>query len=146
MTSTYSNYLEEYLSPVSPPLPVVFVSERHLTRSEQVDIDDDVTYTLDPIALYKEEPGVTYDQEITFTTPGSGVLCGVTLEIGEEYLLGLYRHENGYLTGDYCGLIWEWDWVTDEDESSLEDGCQGDPCNGWCGEFQVYPWLEKKTT
>lgn len=133
------------IAPFAPAPPVVFVSEQNLNRSEQVVIDDDITYSLDPITLYKEEPGMIYDQEITFTTPGSGALCGVTLEIGVEYLLGLHRHDNGHLTGDYCGLVWEWDWVEDEHEASLEDGCQGDPCNGWCGEFQVYPWLENKT-
>lgn len=102
-----------------------------------MDIDDDVRYTLDTIALYKEESGVTYAQDVFFTTAGNSLLCGVTLDLGEEYLLGLYRHDDGHLTADVCGLVWGWSWVSAEDELSLEGGCQDDPCNAACGEFQV---------
>lgn len=102
-----------------------------------MDVDDHVGYTLDTVTLYKEEPDVTYAQEVYFTTAADSMLCGITLDIGEEYLLGLYRHDDGHLTANACGLVWEWSWVSAEDKLSLEIGCQDDPCNDACGKFQV---------
>ncbi|CAM9651784.1 unnamed protein product, partial [Laminaria digitata] len=82
---------------------------------------DDVTYTLDTIALYKGEPDVSYAQEVQFTTRGNYYLCGVELEIGVEYLIGLSRktHSNT-LTAETCDLVAEWSSVSDEDKASVE--------------------------
>ncbi|CAN0449633.1 unnamed protein product, partial [Scytosiphon promiscuus] len=54
------------------------------------------------------------------TDKNSDLLCGVTLEIGEEYLIGLSWYSLGYFTASYCDLFREWSSVSDEDRASLE--------------------------
>jgi len=73
-------------------------------------------------------------EEMKFTTPGGPDDCGVQLEIGEEYLIGLYQSSLLQLTASSCGLFKKWDDVTDEEKKLLTADC--DEC-GVCGEFQV---------
>lgn len=110
-------------------------------RRSAEDTTNHVTYTLDVITLYKEEElGVDndYGHNVSFVTDkNSDLLCGVTLEISEEYLIGLSWYSLGYFTASYCDLFREWSSVSDEDRASLEAGCEDDPCHEACGEYQV---------
>ena len=36
-----------------------------------------------------------------------------------------------------CDLVMVWSSVSDEDEATLETGCEDDLCDGSCSEFQV---------
>lgn len=88
-------------------------------------------------AIYKGESEVGDAQEISFTTgDDDDGDCGVSLEEGGEYLLDLYQTDDGFTAGS-CGLVAEWNSVSDEDKASVETGCEDDPCDGACGEFQV---------
>ncbi|CAM9569212.1 unnamed protein product, partial [Laminaria digitata] len=80
-------------------------------------------YTLEVDTIYKGEPDVNSRQRITFTTPGDGGLCGVTLTKGEEYLLDLHETEDG-LTAGSCDLVGQWDSFSDKDKESVESGCE----------------------
>lgn len=99
-------------------------------RSTQVDINDDITYTINVFDLFKVEPDYSYASILTFITGGNSAACGVNLDIGDEYLLGLNRIEsafdpaqNGQLTVGLCGLVSEWDDVSDEVKDDLDNGC-----------------------
>lgn len=117
------------------------------SRSDQENINDPVTYTVRTLTLYKypTEPNVrmAFPEEITFSTAGNGGLCGVTLEIGSEYLIGLTLSDEDELTANSCDLYRGWSTLTDEELSLLEAGCgedggeEEDPCEGACTEFQV---------
>lgn len=88
--------------------------------------------------LYKGDPDVGDAQEVTFTTERHSSKCGVYLEVGEEYLIGLdQKNDDGDLTANSCGLVEEWSSVSDEDKASVEDACEDDLCNGACSEFMV---------
>lgn len=108
-------------------------------------INDDVTYRVAVNTLYKEEPNVEYPEEIDIVTGGNGALCGVSLRLHEEYLLALYRsggsifnpEQEDQLRVSICDLVRVWSSVTDEDEATLQAGCDNDLCDGRCGEFQV---------
>lgn len=87
-----------------------------------------------------------YSQEISFVTGGNSATCGVSLELGEEYLIGLYRSgpntfdpdQDGQLTVGLCDLVQDWGSVSDEDMATLEAGCDNDdPCSGSCTDTQV---------
>ena len=120
----------------------VFVPHR---RSAQVNINDDVTYTVAVNTLYKEEPNVEYAEEISIVTGGNGALCGAWLQLHEEYLIGLFRSgpsifnpsQDGQLRFNVCGLVRVWSSVTDEEEAALEAGCDDGLCDGACSDFQV---------
>ena len=86
---------------------------------------------------------MTYDQVIVFNTTSSG--CGVQLEVGEEYLIGLHRTGHNSLTTSICDLLRDWSSVSDEDKASLEAGCNDDPCDEACGEYQVRVNGERNT-
>lgn len=113
-----------------------------------MDINDDVTYTVNILNLFKGEPEVRYAQDITFVTGGNSAACGVNLDIGVEYLITLYRVKNvfdpkrdGQLVAGLCDLVSPWDDISDEDKDTLELGCdffvEEDPCKGDCGDIQV---------
>ncbi|CAM9259728.1 unnamed protein product, partial [Laminaria digitata] len=85
-----------------------------------MDTDESVRYIVDVITVYKEEPNVTYAQEMSFVSAGNTLLCGVTLEIGEEYLIGLSRHNEGFFVASKCGLVRGWNSLSDEDKASIE--------------------------
>lgn len=92
-------------------------------------------------------------QRLTITTAGSSAACGVYMEIGEEYLVGLYREEEGQFAANTCFLFKSWVDVTKEELTLLTNGCVDDGCDdesralvpngcddtcgGLCGEFQV---------
>lgn len=95
-----------------------------------------VSYTLDVAAIYKGEPELGDSQEISFTTADDDAACGVSLDEGDEYLIDLYQTDDG-LTAGSCGLVAKWNSVSDEDKASVETGCEDDPCDVVCGEFQV---------
>ena len=81
---------------------------------------DDATYTLDTITLYKAQDSVTYYDEISFNTPASSDDCGVTLTIGEEYLVGLIDSDgDGVYTVSSCQGLYEL-WSTDVEDSVAE--------------------------
>lgn len=95
-------------------------------RSDQADQFEDVVYTLQIITVYKGEPEYIEPHacEISFVTAGNSAACGVSLVIGEEYLVGLYWRSGGYFTANSCGLARAWN---EEDMAVLEaDGCDGD--------------------
>ena len=98
-------------------------------------VEGDTTYILDTKALFKVEPKVKYGKEISVIS--SRANCGATLELSEEYLLGLRRSDGGQLLVSVCGLIRLWSAVTKEERASLKAGCEDDPCDGSCGKFQV---------
>ncbi len=110
-------------------------------RSPQEDINDDVTYTIDVTTVYTGDVGG--ESEISFVTPGNDGLCGVTLEIGADYVLGLSPAPSGIdgeLTLGACGLYRKWDDLQDEERAELEVDCgTPDPstCFGSCDESQV---------
>ncbi|CAM9165069.1 unnamed protein product, partial [Hapterophycus canaliculatus] len=84
---------------------------------------EDVIYTLDVITIYKGEPEwiETDACKVSFLTAGNGAACGVSLVIGEEYLIGLSWRSEGYFTANSCGLARAWN---KEDMAVLEaDGC-----------------------
>lgn len=127
----------------------VVLRAKALSRSEQNDINDPITYTVLTTTLYKAEPNVRYAQEISFVTGGNSALCGVFLNIDEEYLIGLYWSESGLgtdqgpqLSVGSCDLVRVWSDVTTEDMDTLDAGCGNvDPCGG-CGDSQectLYP-------
>lgn len=122
-------------------------------RSDQVDINDDVTYTVNTLNMFKGEPNVRYAQVISFITGGNSAACGVDLEIGEEYLLGISPavdpfdpDRDGRLSVGACGLVRTWSSITDEEASSLEYGCDGEPCGGSCDEYQVNNLRHRRMT
>lgn len=126
-----------------------------------------MTYDINAVSIFKGEAGVDYEEELSFVTGGNSAMCGVYLEIGRDYLLGLYRIENSFFAGNdgqltvgLCDFVREWNSVSDEDQELLEDGCgadgdedeedsedseddedeadeEEDMCAGSCSEFQV---------
>lgn len=112
---------------------------------EEPETGNTVTYFLDTKTLFKAEPNVRYAKEISFVTNKSSAACGVTLEIGKQYLIGLGRDDDGQLSASSCGLVRRWNAVTKEERASIRAGCEDDPCDGSCGEFQVRSQCAKKT-
>lgn len=123
---------------------------RKTPRSDQVDINADVTYTVNTTTMYKSEPNTSYAQVLSFTTGGNDALCGIYMEIGEEYLIDLLRIGGNVLepaTGDLgavglCGAFRRWSSVTEDDLAILQGGgCVviiGDACgDNVCSESQV---------
>lgn len=111
--------------------------ECHFTRSEQEDVNDPVTYAVSTIDLYKGDQITA--QRLTITTAGSSAACGIYMELGEEYLIGVFQDETtGVLTANTCGLFRSWSDVTKEDVALLENGCGSDNgCDRACDEYQV---------
>ncbi|CAM9692464.1 unnamed protein product, partial [Laminaria digitata] len=80
----------------------------------------DTIYTISINTVYKGDPDMSNEQEIGVTTSSSSGLCGVDLELDEEYLLGLFDDGGGELSMHLCGLIEPWSFVSDEDKATLE--------------------------
>lgn len=101
-------------------------------------MDRRTTYILDPETIYKGVGLVNPGQEISFDTNASGASCGISLNLVSEHLVGLHHNGDGSFSANTCGLLSDWQFVTEEDNRSLETGCEEeDPCYGQCGEFQV---------
>lgn len=67
--------------------------------------------------LYKGDVEVI----VTFSTGGNSALCGIDLTPNEDYLIGFYSDDDGNLYGHLCGLLLEWDTVSDETLKELEE-------------------------
>lgn len=69
-------------------------SNRHALccRSEPEDQFGDVTYDIRIMTSFKTEEGVDYPESITIATAANAALCGIYLEVGNEYLLDLFRY------------------------------------------------------
>lgn len=88
------------------------------------------------VARQEVYKGVTADPELLFfSTCGNSACCGVFLEEGAEYLIGLYGGDGagGDLFAESCGLLRGWDDAFDHELK----GCESDPCNGSCEEYEV---------
>lgn len=75
-------------------------------------------------------------QEIAVNDGGTS--CAVLPDVGEEYLLTFYFDRDGEPWLDFCGLNRVWTSVSDEDKAKLETGCNDDPCEFACDEYQVH--------
>ena len=91
---------------------------------------------MEVIDLFKAEPGMDNEQEITFYSEDGGDACRVALEEGGEYLLDLIQTDGGLLASS-CGLVEEWNTVRAEVRAAVQDGCEVDKCEGACDEFQA---------
>lgn len=78
-----------------------------------------MTYTAKVDIVYKGDPTL---QEISVTTAGNTGACGLPLQVGGEYLLGLSGGE-GKFTGSTCGYWNTWGFGSERDVASLEAGC-----------------------
>ena len=117
-----------------------------LHRTEGADVNQDTIYSLQSVEVFKadREDDIEYSEGSTFdiAMPGNDGLCGIYLEVGDDYLVDLGRSENG---GDeelqavgLCGLTQTWSSVGRNDKATLREGCDDyDPCEGACDEFQV---------
>lgn len=79
-----------------------------------------MTYIAKVDIVYKGDP--TLRQEISVTTAWDTGGCGLPLEVGGEYLLGLSGGE-GKFTGSTCGYWSTWGFGLERDVVSLEAGC-----------------------
>lgn len=111
--------------------------QKHRTAGD--DEFSDVNYDIEVLEVYKSETGVEYATEINFATRGDTALCGVYLEIGEEYLLDLHRYEGALRSIGACGMTQPMLEVDEADVGSLENECADaiDNCDGECGKYQV---------
>ncbi|CAM9315840.1 unnamed protein product, partial [Laminaria digitata] len=82
----------------------------------------EITYTLDAKKIYKSSAKHHGNNEISFDTNASSAACGVYLELGKQYLLGLYQSDDGSFTANSCGLVRQWNAVTKEERASLKVG------------------------
>ena len=96
-----------------------------------------ITYVVENIKLYKAEPDTYYIPTTSFVVKDYENECTLTLELGEQYLIGLVAARSGQLAAPPCLLTRPWGDVTEEVKVTLETGCEDDPCYGSCGEFQV---------
>lgn len=102
-------------------------------------------YDITTTEIFKGE--TDYDEyavsmSFELATGGNSALCGIYLEVGQEYVIDLFRQTFGeedrlYAVGS-CGLVTLWEAVDEENRALLRSGCDGyDPCEGACSEFQV---------
>eukprot|EP00752_Nemacystus_decipiens_P004361 g3985.t1 len=119
-----------------------------LSRSLQTDINDPITYTVDVTTVFLGDTGG--QDEIAFLTPGNSAACGISLEIGEEYVLALFPYtvledpfdltggSEGGLSVEACGLWRKWSDIPSEEKADLEAGCPAeDLCIPICDEDQA---------
>lgn len=107
-------------------------------------INDDAVYEVKTIEVFKGEDGEDYavngTMNLTITTGGNSAMCGIYMDIGEQYLIDL-THESGdnLTTVGLCGLFAAWDSLSDENLELLLNGdcVDYDPCDNACGEYQV---------
>lgn len=113
------------------------VHAKALTRSLPASVNDDVTYSINTLTMYKEDPDVVCAQLLQFSTKGNSGLCGIYMELGQEYLIDLVRDENDDLRAvGLCGAFRSWSEVTAPVMQLLEEGCENyNTCDN-CSEFQ----------
>lgn len=97
-----------------------------------------MTYTINTLTMYKREPGIFYGQVLQIITAGNSDLCGIDMDIDQEYLIDLVRNENGELeTVGLCGAFEPWSEVSQPVMELLQEGCENyNTCEN-CSEFQV---------
>ncbi|CAM9552578.1 unnamed protein product [Pylaiella littoralis] len=112
-------------------------------RDEGSSINANTVYEIVTSEIFKGEPDVEYAVDMSFdlVTGGNSALCGIYLEIGDEYLIDLNRYDFGgeesLQAVGLCGLAQLWSTVTEDDQALLRGGCDDyDPCGGTCGDFQ----------
>ena len=125
--------------------------------ADENDINADAVYVIRTVEVYKSLSDQDYfaaDMTVNITTGGNSALCGIYMEIGEDYLIDLDLVDSGssgssgsglaggsqFQAVHICGLFRSWSAVEDseEDLAILEEGCDDyDACEGECGEFQV---------
>lgn len=128
--------------PARPSLSCAARISRHVVLFHRSDTlissDDDVTYTVNAITLYKTEPDVVYAGVLKIVTHSSAVFCGIDMAIGSEYFIDLVRGPNGELRAvGQCGGFRPWDEVTDDELMLLEEGCDNYNTCDDCTIFQV---------
>ncbi|CAM9821837.1 unnamed protein product, partial [Ascophyllum nodosum] len=82
-----------------------------------------INYTVDTITLYKGESSIVGDsQKLSILTGRESDACGVKLEIGEQYLLGLNYNGAPFnpeydddLSVGLCGLYAAWSSVEEKE-------------------------------
>ncbi|CAN0587477.1 unnamed protein product, partial [Laminaria digitata] len=80
-----------------------------------------VTYILDAQKIYKGESSVKHgsNNETGLGTISTTAVCGLRLELGREYLIGLSQSDEGSFETSLCGLARPWSVVTQEETVSL---------------------------
>lgn len=98
-----------------------------------------MTYTIERLTMYKREPGVVYKKELQIISAGNSALCGIYMDIDQEYLIDLVRNDNGELeTVGSCGAFQPWSEVTSPVMDLLQERCENyNTCEN-CTEFQVW--------
>lgn len=149
-------HLCDYIQPAD-----VVLRATALSRDEDKDdMNADAVYVIRTVEVYKSLSDQDYyaeDMEINITTPGNSGLCGIYMEIGEDYLIDLNLVDGGSSSGSssggsgstaggsqfkaigMCGLFRSWSDVEDseDDLAILEEGCDDyDACDGECSESQ----------
>ena len=124
----------------------IFFSPFH--RTEGSSTNDDVVYLVKTLEVLKgevEENYVDGTMKLSLTTGGNSALCGIFMEIGEEYLIDLFHDdfsEDELTVVGSCGLFSSVDTSDSEQNNLLAGGCDDhDPCGGTCDDFQVLAHL-----
>lgn len=102
-------------------------------------------YEITTAEIFKGEPDVEYAVNMSFDLVmdmDSG-MCGISLEIGEEYLIDLNGHalngQDTFQAVGSCGLVELWSFVSEENQALLRGGCADyDPCEERCDVLQVF--------
>lgn len=111
-------------------------------RTDSNNTNEDSTYVVETIEVLKGESGVEQEyaagMNFDVAMAGNSGLCGIDLEIGEEYLIDLYRDDAGFRAVGLCGLTMAWSSISSADILIIEEGCDDyDACDGACSEYQV---------
>ncbi|CAM9986066.1 unnamed protein product [Ascophyllum nodosum] len=121
----------------------VVIRAKAIERTEGSSTNDDVVYLVKTLEVLKgevEENYVDGTMKLSLTTGGNSALCGIFMEIGEEYLIDLFHDdfsEDELTVVGSCGLFSSVDTSDSEQNNLLAGGCDDhDPCGGTCDDFQ----------
>ncbi|WKY11710.1 hypothetical protein Q1695_003353 [Nippostrongylus brasiliensis] len=85
-----------------------FVSRVKVTKYQNPHNDNtgihDVIYSVTHIKIYKKPPSV-YSLPPVVYTPSNGATCGITLDVGKQYLLSGSHNDDGTLHVYICGQV-----------------------------------------
>lgn len=100
--------------------------------------DDQYIYTINSVRVYKTLPNIRLGQVLQFESFVASSLCGLYLEVGVEYVVGLDTNGSGFFAAS-CGPTRELASLTDEQLEVLENGGNcSDPCDEIvCTPFEV---------
>lgn len=107
--------------------------------------DDMYIYNINVFRFYRVPPNTTFAQVVEFESFVSSSLCGLYLEVGVEYVVGMYVWTSGRIHAMDCGPTRELASLTKEQLEVLENGgnCV-DPCDDTaCGPYQVCSTLRR---